>query len=95
MFLTAKQLELLVAVAKKNPDGTLLDLDQIAEGQSYKTTKAATRFIIRSLMTKGLLEKAGTEKRRDRQRTILQITPQGGHFTKKYIKTLKDELVES
>lgn len=48
--LTPKQVEILLLVFKKNTDGTHLDLDQLLNELSYKPTKQALQFSIRSLI---------------------------------------------
>lgn len=82
MNLTAKQIEILGIVIAGNgkADGGRLipcDLDQIIERLSYKPTKDAIQFSIRNLITKGVIQKAGTEKRRDRRRVLIAPTDLG------------------
>jgi hypothetical protein len=82
--LTAKQVEILTLVIKMNPDGSFLDIDQLAEGLGATATyggKAPTRhalkFSIRYLVGHGLIEKKDTALRRGAQRRILAPTMQG------------------
>lgn len=82
MLLSAKQMELLQTIGNKNPDGTLVDLDQIIAAQSYPTNKQSIQFIVRSLAKdKKLISKVGTEVRDQRRKVIFDVTELG----KKYI----------
>ena len=84
MLLTPKQIELLSIVTKKNDDGSLTDLDEILERLSYKPTKDAVHFTIRSLIKHELIEKVGMEKRRDRKRVLIGATPLCEHYANAY-----------
>jgi len=86
MYLTPNQVEVLKTIAEGNPDGTTADLDEILERVSYKPTKAAIQFTIRSLVKHDLIEKIGTEKRRDRQRVLIAPTALGLHFAAAFKK---------
>jgi DNA-binding MarR family transcriptional regulator len=77
MHLTTKQIELLRVIATANPDGTACDLDQVIERINYETTKASIQFSIRALISHGLIEKSGAEKRRGRKRVLISITKEG------------------
>jgi DNA-binding MarR family transcriptional regulator len=79
MPLTNKQLALINLLAKRNPDGSALDLDQISEGLPYKPSKQSLQFSIRALVTHGLIEKAPSEKRRGRMRCLIVLTRAGEH----------------
>lgn len=74
--LTAKQAELLTVIAKGNGEEPA-DLDEILERIRYETTKASLQFSIRALIKHGFIEKAGTEKRRGRQRVVIKATELG------------------
>lgn len=80
MHLTTKQIEALTVIAKGNSDGTPADLDEILMRLSYKPTKQAVQFTIRSLIDHGLIEKGGMEKRRGRMRVVIKATDLGKHF---------------
>jgi DNA-binding MarR family transcriptional regulator len=77
MHLTAKQIELLSVIGKRNEDGGATDLDQILERLSYKPTKQSLQFSIRALIAHGLIQKDAPEKRRGRTRTLISLTKQG------------------
>lgn len=80
MRMTQKQLELLRLIYTKNPDGTNLDIDQITEGLSWKPSKQSLQFSLRALIGHGLIKKTGSELRRDRRRTVIEVTELGKHF---------------
>lgn len=77
MNLTSKQQQIMRTVVRANPDGSFLDLDQLIENLTYKTTKASMHFSIRALEEKGLVEKQPTEIRRGRSRAIIAPTING------------------
>lgn len=99
MDLTAKQLHLLgVIVAGNVEDGVFspCDLDQIIERVEYKPTKQAIQFSIRNLIRKGLIQKVGTELRRDRRRVVIAPTALGrkiykAEFDPCYVTDSEDE----
>ena len=78
--MTQKQLELLHLLYKKNPDGTNLDIDQITEALSWKPSKQSLQFSLRALIAHGLIRKTAPELRRDRRRTVIEVTELGKHF---------------
>jgi DNA-binding MarR family transcriptional regulator len=80
MHLTTKQIELLRVIAAANEDGSPTDLDQVIDRINYETTKASIQFSIRALIGHGLIEKVGKEKRRDRQRVLIGVTPVGRSY---------------
>jgi len=80
MHLTAKQQELIRVVVAANPDGSPCDLDQILERLSYGPTKESLQFSIRALIRHELIEKKGSEVRRDRRRVLIVPTEMGKHF---------------
>lgn len=95
MNLTGKQQEVLLVIASGNPDGSPADLDQVIERVSYKPTKAAIQFTIRALVGHGLIQKVGSEVRRDRMRVLLAATTLGQHYAKALKPSLAAALVES
>lgn len=80
MRLTPKQIDMLVLIAKGNEDGSPIDLDQLMERAAHRPTKASLQFSVRAMIANGLIEKIGTEKRRDRRRVLFQATPLGQHY---------------
>lgn len=94
MNLTPKQQEVLTLLDAGNPDGTHLDLDQLLERLSYRPTKAAVQFTVRSLVGHGLIFKQGQEVRRDRMRVILAPTVLGQHYAKALKPSLARALIE-
>ncbi len=94
MILTHKQQQVLLAIEAGNPDGSVVDLDQVIERVDYKPTKAAIQFTIRALIGHGLIEKAGADVRRDRQRVLLAPTVLGMHFAKALKPSLAAALTE-
>ena len=85
MNLTSKQIAILGIIVEGNGlDGSKklvpCDLDQIIERVNYKPTKDAIQFSIRNLIGKGLIEKSGTENRRDRRRVLISPTELGRRF---------------
>lgn len=75
--LSAKQREIIGIIVRANPDGTWVDLDQLIERLSYKPSKEAIQFSLRSLIDRGLIEKRDLEMRRDAERRIYAPTPKG------------------
>lgn len=77
MNLTSKQLQLIALLAKGNPDGSSLDLDQISEGLPYHPSKQSLQFSIRALIAHGLIQKDPPVFRRERMRTVISLTRNG------------------
>lgn len=80
--LTSIQWDVLMMVSKgdgETDDGKIIpiDLDQIVERRAIPGTKQSTQFVIRNLIEKGLIAKAGVELRRDRQRRLFLTTELG------------------
>lgn len=73
-ILTIRMLMILELVMARNGDGSLKDLDQLIEEVDYDVTKQAIQHTIRFLIRKGMMEKAGTEKRRGRRRQTYRAT---------------------
>ena len=75
---TAYQLELLTTLrAIQSAAGALADMDQLLERLSWTPSKESLQFSIRALIAKGLIEKAGIETRRGRNRICYQMTVDG------------------
>lgn len=66
-------LKVVVAAAPTEP----IDLDQMLEQLAWAPTKESTQFVIRSLVTKGLIEKTELVFRRGRRRVCYRATPAG------------------
>lgn len=73
MHLTTKQLELMRVICGADD----IDLDEILERLGYETSKASLQFSIRALVGHGLIKKRGVEKRRGRQRQVIEPTEKG------------------
>lgn len=75
---TPHQYELLRLVQRTQTESeSLVDLDQILEQLSWKPSKESAQFVIRALISKGLLEKAARELRRGRTRVTFRVTEKG------------------
>lgn len=77
MQLTSKQIELMCVITKGNGPNEPPDLDEIVERVRYETTKQSLQFSVRALMARGLIIRRGVEKRRCRQRQVIEATPLG------------------
>jgi len=77
MTMTTKQRQIMNTVVRLNEDGSFLDLDQILDRLTYRTSKQSLQFSIRFLIKKGFLIKQGRERRRGRSRVILSPTKFG------------------
>jgi hypothetical protein len=77
MHLTSKQIELLTVIAIGNGPSDPCDLDQILDRLKYETTKQSLQFSIRALIARGLILKLGPQKRRGRQRQVIEATALG------------------
>lgn len=99
MHLTTKQVELMRVIVTGNGVGEPADLDEILERVRYETSKQSLQFSIRALIAHKLIEKRGIEKRRGRQRVVIQATAAGGALcrlggassTPAYVSTVEDE----
>lgn len=69
----------VIATGNVDDTGTFsaCDLDQILERVDYRPTKAAIHFSIRKLIAKGLIQKLGIEKRRERNHVLISATELG------------------
>lgn len=97
MQLTSKQIEVLRVIAKGNSDGSCADLDEILTRVSYKPTKQAIQFTIRSLIEHELIEKHASEKRRGRMRVLIGPTVLGQHFANAHagVSSVAAAIIES
>lgn len=100
MHLTHKQIELMDVIAKGNGLLGPCDLDEILDRVRYETSKQSLQFSIRALVARGLIYKKGIEKRRGRQRVVIQATPLGMQAagispTASFVVSLEDEELEA
>lgn len=81
MRLTDNQLKILKVLMDRNPDGSLVDLDQLldrlAVEYDWVTSKAALQWSIRQLIKLELVERMATEVRRQRARRIIKLSELG------------------
>jgi hypothetical protein len=77
MILTGKQISIMKVVTDGNENGSDVDMDQVLSRVDYKTTKESMQFSIRALRLRGLLQKSGTENRRNRRRVLFAPTIRG------------------
>lgn len=77
MNLTSKQISILGVIAQGNDDKSNVDLDQIIERLSYKTSKESIQFSIRALISRELIVKCEHENRRGRKRVVIGLTEPG------------------
>jgi DNA-binding MarR family transcriptional regulator len=75
--LTHKQILLMTVIAKGNGVEGPCDLDEILDRVPYETSKQSLQFSIRALIRRGLIYKRGIEKRRGRQRVVIDATAAG------------------
>ncbi len=87
MHLTQKQIDLLSVIARGNEDGTSCDLDQIVERCAHHPSKQSLQFSLRALINHGLIERQGTERRRNAKRRLIGITPLGQHFAAAHVRS--------
>lgn len=89
MTLTEKQIEQLRVICPGNSDGTDLDIDEILERLSYRTTKNSFQFSLRALINKGLVVKGARAVRRGRERQTITPTPLGlGYFPRRSLASI-------
>ena len=81
MILTMRMFLLIEVIKKRNPDGSLVDLDQLIERAGYEVTKQAIQHTLGFMIEKGVIEKAGRECRRGRSRVVYRITKLGYQMT--------------
>lgn len=81
MRLTDNQLKILKILLDKNTDNSYVDLDQLldklAMEYDWVTSKAALQWSLRQLIKLELVERLGTELRRQRSRRVLRLTKLG------------------
>jgi DNA-binding PadR family transcriptional regulator len=81
MKITENQARILSVLVEGNPDGSIVDLDQLLDRLRvdfhWATTKPSLQFSLRQLIKAGLVNRLGQELRRQRNRRLLQITDLG------------------
>lgn len=81
MRLSPYALMVMHCLRVKNPDGTLLDLDQLLSELATRfgrvITKANLQICMRPLLQEGLIDRIGFECRRGRRRRLLSLTDLG------------------
>lgn len=77
MRLTNKQHYVLDVIARRNDDGTAVDLDQLLHRLPWQPTKASTQFVIRALVNKKLIEKGECVHRREHKRRTFRPSGKG------------------
>ncbi len=75
--ISKKQIEVLKLIIRANPDGSLIDIDQLLERLSYKPTKQALQFTIRQLVGRKYIEKREPVVRRGSLRIVYTPTMSG------------------
>jgi predicted transcriptional regulator len=85
MQLTEHQRDVLEIIFRGNPDGTFVDMDQILERVTRRTSKESMQFTLRSLVAKKLVMKHQRERRRFRSRVVYSPTAE-------CYQTLRNEL---
>lgn len=75
---TSRQLEVMLKMGEiETGTGRFADLDQILDAVSWGPSKESLQFVLRSLISKGLLEKTARESRRGRVRVCFKATEKG------------------
>lgn len=76
--LTKRQLEVVTVLysASRERD-SLVDLDQLLDLLSWSPSKESVQFIVRALVEKKLVAKAGIQGRRGRNRVCYRLTDDG------------------
>lgn len=94
--LTPKQIELLTKIRDKNPDGSLLSIEQLHDAVSYTCTRQAITCSLNFLIKRGLIEKSGQNVVRNGRRfTVVSIKPLGEEILNAYVPSLRQVLVEN
>lgn len=75
-----KHLDVMRVLTVGNENKSPVDLDQLLERLSYKTTKQAFQFTLRTMIRHEWVAKLGVEKRRVRNRVLIGITPLGTQY---------------
>lgn len=75
--MTPKQVAILKALVKRNPDGSLLDIYQLIAAAAPGTTRGAMICSIRHLLAHGLMDEADLVVRDRKRRRTYQVTPAG------------------
>jgi hypothetical protein len=76
-YVTPKQIEILRALVKRNPDGSLLDIYQLIERVAPNTVRGSMICSLKHLKGHGLITEAGKVKRRNRMMTVYLATSAG------------------
>lgn len=76
-YCTPKQIEMLKALVKGNPDGTPLDVYQLIEQCAPGTSRGSMICSLRHLAGHGFIAEAGKMKRRDRMMQTYVATQAG------------------
>jgi hypothetical protein len=77
MNLTIKQIEIMKVVVAGASEGAAVDLDQLLERLTYKTTKESLQFSLRAIERHGLIDRSFAEHRRGRLRRLVRPTDLG------------------
>lgn len=83
MNLTYRMIMILEVIMKRNPDGSMVDSDQIIERVDYEVTKPAIQFTLRRMVEHGVIEKSGNDTRRGKKRVLYKATMLGREVLKK------------
>jgi Fe2+ or Zn2+ uptake regulation protein len=76
-YVTPKQLAILKALARRNPDGTPKDIYQLIDECAPGTVRGSMICSLRHLAGHGLIEEAGKMYRRKRMMQTYVCTPAG------------------
>ena len=76
-FMSPKQVLILKALVKRNPDGTLLDIQQLMEAAAPGRSRGAMICSLRHLATHGLIIEEAFETRRKRRMRTYAVTQAG------------------
>lgn len=74
-----KQVEALRVIANEENANEPQDLDSILEKLTYKVSKQSFQFTLRSLISRGLVEKVGRKVINGKSRRMLKVTELGRH----------------
>ena len=81
-LITAKQLAILKALVKRNPDGTNLDVVELIERCAPGTTRGAMICSLRHLAAHDLVEESDLLTRRGRRVRTYQATKKGADLVR-------------
>lgn len=81
MKMTNRQLQVMTLLCRGNPDGSVLDIDQLLESlvvhYGWVTSKASMHCTLRPMLEEGYVIRDGKEIRRSRSRSLLKPTDLG------------------